>query len=518
MLSSFPADLKEFFKHILDSVNPFYNDKMARTLLIALHADKPLCIDIFMSQDLEYDDENYAFKEPDNLMPATLTELNRVFGSVSRRINGRCKCLLERNADRMEFLHRTVYDFLRTPEVAEFLKKMAKPNFCPSLSLFQASIAWVKRTKFNDVRMNDSKVSKVSLLESNSFVHRMRQTLQYAISAEKAGESSAALAAALLDNMEASIGAMLKRGQIIMGDQSMVISIYRHLALEARISVYIGSKLSSPDCISNKHAKLFQPTLSYFFDPKFALVEDQALSCLQEVLRSGHDLNQRYEGNSPWEAFLNSCIPAFIGVPASKLQTAMKNGVLSTLLQNGADAGTLIDMRTDRIVKIPAWLGIILTILHVQPRPPNESWKPIVDSLLQSVQNIEDVKIEVQSARDDTFVEHNFWDICRSTFPLVFRNTYETLVIEVFGRVLQRIPRQTPKRKSAFIKAQDWIRNGLSAYGGKQFESTMSNLETQRGARSSRKRKLESQVSGSDRSRKSGRKRNGKVFKRPCSS
>lgn len=67
-LSSFPADIEKFFKHILSPVDPFYAEKMTGTLSLALHALEPLCLEIFFFHDLEYTDENYAFEEPVDLL------------------------------------------------------------------------------------------------------------------------------------------------------------------------------------------------------------------------------------------------------------------------------------------------------------------------------------------------------------------------------------------------------------------------------------------------------------------
>ncbi|KAI0428870.1 hypothetical protein F5Y09DRAFT_332281 [Xylaria sp. FL1042] len=147
-LSSFPTDLHEFFKHIIWTVDPFYNERVAATLLLALEAQQPLCLEIYSLFDLEYGDENYAFKEPADLITLDLLALNKLFSSVSQRINGRCKGLLERSGNHMEFLHRTVYDFLHTDEMSKFLRDQTRNNYNPSLSILKAFFVWIKRSTF----------------------------------------------------------------------------------------------------------------------------------------------------------------------------------------------------------------------------------------------------------------------------------------------------------------------------------------------------------------------------------
>ncbi|KAK1727990.1 uncharacterized protein BDZ83DRAFT_717376 [Colletotrichum acutatum] len=142
-LETFPEDLQVFFRHIIKSVDPFYNEKMAGTLSLAMQARGPLRTEIFSLHDFEYGNENYAFKDiaDTKLMPTNPKVLEKIYRSVSRRINGRCKGLLGRNGNRMEFLHRTVYDFLRTGEMDDFLREHTKNSHCFSLSLVKAFVA-----------------------------------------------------------------------------------------------------------------------------------------------------------------------------------------------------------------------------------------------------------------------------------------------------------------------------------------------------------------------------------------
>lgn len=509
MLSSFPADLKKFFRHILESVDPFYNDRMTRTLQIALHADKPLFIEMFMFADLEYDDENYAFKAPGRMMPATLSDMTKMFASVSRRINGRCKGLLERDGDRMQFLHRTVYDFLHTPEMTIYLKELAKPGFCPDYSLFQASVAWTKRSKFNDLRRKDSDVATFTWLESHSFVQRMRQVLQYARSSEKAGERSAALTAALLDNMEASIESMVENGQILMGDQATMLRIYRQLVVEAGIDNYANKKLATPGYVSADHAAAFLPLC--LFERELNLMERPGSAFLQDILRSIPDPNALYGKQSLWGVFLDKCIPDFVGTGSEKLRHFLDSGVLYTLIQHGADTKTLIDMRItanrmpilEMLVKMPAWLGIIFTIQATAAPVHEGMYEQVLNHLLQGLRNVEEVEHETTLSglrRDD------FWDFCESHLHGLLRGPHESVIIRTFSEFLQRLHGESKKADKSYEKACRWVRSGLSDTGQKQFDFAMPALEAQHKCKTSLKRKSRPQAP-KERQRKVARKR-----------
>ena len=102
-LESFPSDLEQFFKHILETVEPFHHNKMATTLSIAVAKGGPMDIMIYHFHDLEYEDKDFAI-----LMP--LEELNKrrwkdVGEKTARQLNGRCRGLLEvDNLGKVNFL------------------------------------------------------------------------------------------------------------------------------------------------------------------------------------------------------------------------------------------------------------------------------------------------------------------------------------------------------------------------------------------------------------------------------
>lgn len=509
MLSIFPADLKKFFRHILESVDPFYNDRMSRTLQIALHAGKPLFIEMFMFSDLEYDDDNYAFKAPDRMMLTTLPDMTKMFASVSRRINGRCKGLLERDGDRMQFLHRTVYDFLHTPEMATYLKELAKTGFYPDFSLFQASVAWIKRTKFNDLRRKDSDMAKFSWSNPPSFVQRMRQVLQYARLSEKAGERSAALTAALLDNMEASIESMVENGQILLGDKTTMIRLYRRLVLEAGIDSYANKKSATPGYITAKDATAFLSL--YLFGRELSLMESQDLSIIQGIMRYIPDPNGLYGKRSIWTMFLDKCIPGRLGLGSETLRRFLDIGVLYTLLQRGANFKVLIDIKiqiasSEVFFRIPAWLGIIFTIQATSTPVHEEMYEQVLKHLLKNLQNVEEVVVRVEVESGGYGLQRqNFWDICDGNLRGYLRGPYEPLIIKTFSEFLQRLSRQSAKENSPYKKACQWVRNELSDNGQKQFDFAISALEAQHKHKTSLKRKSRSHMR-KERRRKVARK------------
>ncbi|KAH8723590.1 hypothetical protein GQ44DRAFT_620065, partial [Phaeosphaeriaceae sp. PMI808] len=143
-LENIPTDLENFFKQILESVEPFYHEKMATTLQLALAARQPLRAVIYNLHDEEYEDEEYALKAP--LQPLEESTAALMHTQTTRRLSGRCRGLLEVHNHKVEFLHRTVMDYLRSPEMSNYLsgKARARPN--TNLSLLRAFTAYIKST------------------------------------------------------------------------------------------------------------------------------------------------------------------------------------------------------------------------------------------------------------------------------------------------------------------------------------------------------------------------------------
>ncbi|TGJ87504.1 hypothetical protein E0Z10_g1272 [Xylaria hypoxylon] len=140
-LAKFPSDLESFFDHILQTVEPFYHEKMAGTLRLARAAEKPLSILFYEFHDIEYRDTEYFLNVK---RPQSNGERESMGDRVQRRLNAYCKGLLEVHDDRVEFLHRTVADYLMIPDVAERLTMQSPEWFHPKLSLAKMHLSYVK--------------------------------------------------------------------------------------------------------------------------------------------------------------------------------------------------------------------------------------------------------------------------------------------------------------------------------------------------------------------------------------
>jgi len=149
-LRAFPSDLNEFFSHILKSMDSTYRVQAAHMCQVTLSAHEPLTPLAFWYLDEEEDNPDMALTMP--IQPMTAQVLDYRMEEMKIRINGRCKGLLEVTTtehdgnvtSHVDFLHRTVKDFLKTTEMQLVFAEWQHQGFNPDLAICKASLAVLK--------------------------------------------------------------------------------------------------------------------------------------------------------------------------------------------------------------------------------------------------------------------------------------------------------------------------------------------------------------------------------------
>ena len=133
-----PTKLEEFFQHILDSVEKVYHGQAARLYLICLSAQGNLTT---MTASF-FDEETLNFALTRGSFSWDFEEIERRTKNISQRILARCTDLIEISVDRkVEFLHRTVHDFLHLREVQDSLVQRAGADFDAHQYLCNATLS-----------------------------------------------------------------------------------------------------------------------------------------------------------------------------------------------------------------------------------------------------------------------------------------------------------------------------------------------------------------------------------------
>lgn len=143
-IQSVPPDLEEFFKRILDGVTHVYHEKMAGFLQIAVSAEKPLDSVVYHFHENEYRDVDYSVNAPVGSLK--FDEVDRIRRRTSKRLDSLTKGLLEKVQDgTVQFIHRTVRDWLMTAPMRAYLKSKSAVGFNEPLAILRAHLAWYKQ-------------------------------------------------------------------------------------------------------------------------------------------------------------------------------------------------------------------------------------------------------------------------------------------------------------------------------------------------------------------------------------
>jgi hypothetical protein len=165
-LRTLPTDLEPYFEYILKSVDGIYREKLACMLQVALLAQEPL--NLMLYSFLDEDDPDFAIKLPPT--PFDITIMDSRQKAMQRRITGRTKGLLEvagkvSNSSshlyfkyRVEFLHRTVRDFLNTEYMQLYLSSITPGTYNTSFALSRGFLACLK-TVPSDQKANLSRTT-----------------------------------------------------------------------------------------------------------------------------------------------------------------------------------------------------------------------------------------------------------------------------------------------------------------------------------------------------------------------
>lgn len=154
-----PKRLHDMFKRMLDSVEEVYQEQAAKVLQIALHAKRPLYVALYSLVDND-DSETSLEKLALDHKEWSEEECIRTSKIGERRIKIRCPDLIKvsgvademktaqkMRGHRVEFLHRTVRDFLVLEESQIMLRQRMKKHFDPHLFIAKALLVQIGAAK-----------------------------------------------------------------------------------------------------------------------------------------------------------------------------------------------------------------------------------------------------------------------------------------------------------------------------------------------------------------------------------
>ena len=151
-LKALPLDLEDFFQKILDSQEPEYRQHASQLFQIFRASKSSVSI-----LTLTFADEDTGMILNSPVGPVDHDQLHCKVDRMRRRLNSRCKGLLEvaqRNfsiSSEVEYLHRTVKDFMEKESTWARIKAMTPSAFEPNFSLCKSYLIQLKMIKGPDI-------------------------------------------------------------------------------------------------------------------------------------------------------------------------------------------------------------------------------------------------------------------------------------------------------------------------------------------------------------------------------
>lgn len=358
-LDALPNDLESMFKHMLNQVDPFYHQYMSETIQMTINAKDPLQLLIYCAREHEDNDINYTLERPLDRNFVLTRASQGLLKPCRQRVNARCGGLLCFTGGRVEFLHRTVRDFLLTGPMQEFLGQRVRPRFKVNLSTLKA-LVFLLRCALS---------TENSLENANNLRALWEQTMDYV---NDAMEEDGAEATTIIDcaiNVpqdgqywssvccRSAIPQIFKDYEILTDDgashepakrrfrhelalldsssQESIDRLWRHTLLASGADRYIIAKLQ-------KEPQYFGMTKS----PLGTVIHipdwrPGHLRAISGLLETGIDANEKNEsGLTNWQSFLEAFLERDVGRRSFSFTTmggiSAVESVFSTFLRNGA--------------------------------------------------------------------------------------------------------------------------------------------------------------------------------------
>ena len=173
-LNSLPGDLEEYFQHILDTIDPFYKDRTLSALQLAVETSKPQPFMIYSF--LNQTNANFAMDKTFSWPSSEPYALVRQLDHTRRHLDAHCKGLLEITLSddappclcchaTVDFLHRTVKDFLTSDSMPITSKLREHTSFDPSMFLCKALVARLRLLSLGITRYHVLSIQKEVLKE-----------------------------------------------------------------------------------------------------------------------------------------------------------------------------------------------------------------------------------------------------------------------------------------------------------------------------------------------------------------
>jgi len=167
-----PSDLEALFSKILDRLNPSYFEQASKLFQLVRASEEPLSL-----LTLSFIEDGFDKAMAAKVEPIPLAQAEYRAETMRRRLNSRCKGLLEAPIRKHEhisfaevqYLHRTVKDFLNRPDIWEYIISGSPTLFDCDISLFGGFLFQIK-----SLSMSIQIMPRFQFLLDRSIIHSIK--------------------------------------------------------------------------------------------------------------------------------------------------------------------------------------------------------------------------------------------------------------------------------------------------------------------------------------------------------
>jgi hypothetical protein len=346
-LEHLPSDLEHFFQHILDGIEEVYKPQTAQIFEMVTIAKTPLSVYLLQYLEQENLNPNYAVKaQRTYLSEAKMIQVKK---RLTKYLNARCKGLLEIHYDehwtfsfcyKIEFLHRTVKDYLESQDMKAVLKSLAPRGFNPATSLCRAYLALLKQLQPYEIKLYALYASTPRPLDFIS-QHILYYARKVEIELDRFHATFLRETAPLMIRKHKELEDWEEITQASLGAD------FLKWAVEARLVIYVERRLKEDPTLMLDEIE--RPLLSHALIRHLAERDVLPLTQLIEpemvrlLLSFGADPHQqcrpRKFSNTVWQEFVFECTTLLGCQSADRVYYLYKATVI--LLEAGADPGLI---------------------------------------------------------------------------------------------------------------------------------------------------------------------------------
>ena len=350
-LDAMPSDLESYFKRIFDRVDKAHRTESAKVFLLTIHAVQPLSVACYHYLEKEHREPGFALEAA--IEPMSPAELRHVREDVGDRINFLCRDLLEVNEGfidqridyQVDFLHRTVRDFLMEKEMHQELVRRATDNGTTTWNAHQA-LCYVELARAKSLSLKSGIRKSLNVLFSlvdalMFYVHEVEIELEEP--QIRLLEQLDRVISDYADNDMAYHWTNARDPPTGSCFEEHTYNSFLALTVQSRLILYVSQKLDSkPRLLS---AKKGRPLLDYALRPNIVtptrlpqLVEFIDFDMVRLLLNKGANPNEKvsiYGNITVWALFLLSCYEKKDIQNLQVKETWFKAAEL--MIRNGAD-------------------------------------------------------------------------------------------------------------------------------------------------------------------------------------